>query len=48
MTSIDRRDFLKAAASAYLAAAQTNTPVGPSAPRITDAARDPDDVTAGT
>jgi DUF1680 family protein len=41
MTSIARRDFLKAAASVYLAAAQTKPPVGPSAPRIADAAYTP-------
>ncbi|PYR56365.1 MAG: hypothetical protein DMF91_22100, partial [Acidobacteria bacterium] len=41
MTSIDRRDFLKAAAAAYFAAAQTKPPLGPSAPRITDAAYTP-------
>ena len=41
MASIARRDFLKAAAAAYFAAVQTKTPVGPSGPRITDAAYTP-------
>jgi TAT (twin-arginine translocation) pathway signal sequence len=41
MTCIDRRDFLKAAAAAYLAAAQTKPPLEPSAHRITDAAYTP-------